>query len=189
MRPYTNRYFGPDLTVSCKAYEWHLLLSFRLYLETKQTHNVLTTSLQRRCEVVMLQRRCNDVVATLCVCWENVSCLSFYLKWNYFVQNVHTLSETICLFCFYILFSNMFPKIKFMSKTWSNLCNFYSKAILCNFCLRNYFILFFAEFKLLMFHNRNVKIKKKKKKKKKKMNKQNVERKYTSKLPTLQISA
>ena len=33
------------------------------------THNVPTTSLQRRCNVVTLQRRCNDVVATLYVCW------------------------------------------------------------------------------------------------------------------------
>ena len=41
---------------------------------TQQTHDVATTSLQRRCNVVTLQRRCNDVTATLCVCWgETVS--------------------------------------------------------------------------------------------------------------------
>ena len=40
------------------------------YTRTQQTHNVITTSLQRRCNVTPLQRRCNDVVATLCVCWE-----------------------------------------------------------------------------------------------------------------------
>ena len=28
-----------------------------------------TTSQQRRCNVTTLQRRCNDVVRTLCVCW------------------------------------------------------------------------------------------------------------------------
>ena len=37
-------------------------------LLSQQTHNVLTTTLQRRCNVVTLQRRRNDVVATLCVC-------------------------------------------------------------------------------------------------------------------------
>ena len=36
---------------------------------SQQTHNVATTSLQRRCNVVTLQRRCNDVFARLCVCW------------------------------------------------------------------------------------------------------------------------
>ena len=37
---------------------------------SQQTHNVETTSLQRRCNVVMLQRRCKDVVSTLCVYWD-----------------------------------------------------------------------------------------------------------------------
>ena len=40
--------------------------------------------------------------------------LAFYLKWKYFVLNDHILSETICLFCFCVLFSNMYPKIKFL---------------------------------------------------------------------------
>ena len=47
----------------------------------------------------------------------------------------------------------MYPKIKFTAKNWSDLCNFYSKVIFWNFCLRKYFLLFFAEFKLLIFHN------------------------------------
>ena len=51
-------------------------------------------------------------------------------------------SETICLFCFCVLFSNIYPKIKFMSKNWSDLCNFYSKVIFWNFCLRKYFFTF-----------------------------------------------
>ena len=38
-------------------------------LVSKQTHNVATTSLQRRCNVTTLQRRCNDVVRTLYVYW------------------------------------------------------------------------------------------------------------------------
>ena len=70
----------------------------------------------------------------------------------------YILSETICLFCFCVLFSNMYPKIKFIAKNWSDLCNFYSKMIFWNFCLSKYFLLFFAEFKLLMFHNNIVKI-------------------------------
>ena len=36
---------------------------------TQQTHNVLSTSLQHSCNVLTLQRRCNDVGATLCCCW------------------------------------------------------------------------------------------------------------------------
>ena len=45
-------------------------------------------------------------------------------------------SETICLFCFCVLFSNMYPKIKFMAKHWADLCNFYSKVIFWIFLLR-----------------------------------------------------
>ena len=40
-----------------------------------------TTSLQHRCNVTTLQRRCNDVVATLCVCW--VSYLELCLKGSF----------------------------------------------------------------------------------------------------------
>ena len=55
----------------------------------------------------------------------------------------HILSETICLFCFCVLFSNMYRKIKFTTKNWSDLCNFYSKVILWNVRLRKYVLLFF----------------------------------------------
>ena len=86
-------------------------------------------------------------------------CLAFYLKWKYFVLIDNILSETICLFCFCVLFSNMYPKIKFIAKNWSDLCNFYSKVIFWgDFCLSKHFLLFFAEFKLLMFYNNIVKI-------------------------------
>ena len=40
----------------------------------------------------------------------------------------------------------------------SDLCNFYSKVIFWNFCLRKHFLLFFAEFELVMFYNNIVKI-------------------------------
>ena len=45
-----------------------------------------------------------------------------------------------------------------MAKSWFDLCNFCSKVIFWNFCLRKYVLLFFAEFELLMFHNNIVKI-------------------------------
>ena len=59
----------------------------------------------------------------------------------------------------------MYPKIKFMPKNWFDPCNFYSKVIVWTFCLRKYFLLFFAEYKLLRFHNSIMKISQKKKKK------------------------
>ena len=62
----------------------------------------------------------------------------------------------------------MSPKIKFIAQNWSDLYSFYSKAsFFFNFCLRKYFLLFFAEFKLLLFHNNIVKISEK-------LNKQNL---------------
>ena len=112
---------------------------------------------------------------------KDVFCLAFNLKWNDFVLTDCILSETICLFYFCVLFSNMYHNIKFITKNWSDLCNFYSKVIFWNFCLRTYFLFFFAEFELLMFHNNIVKISEK-------LNKQNL-LKICSNLPTLQISA
>ena len=58
------------------------------------------------------------------------------------------------LFCFSVLLSNIYSKIKFMAKNWSDLCNFYSKVIFGVFD----FLLFFAEFKFLIFHNNIAKI-------------------------------
>ena len=109
---------------------------------------------------------------------KDVFCLAFYLKWKYFVLIDYILSETTCLFCFCVLFSNMYPKIKFIAKNWSDLCNFYGKVIFLNFCISKYFLLFFAEFKLLMFHNNIVKISEI-------LNKQNL---LKICLPTLQIT-
>ena len=40
-----------------------------------------------------------------------------------------------------------------MAKSWSDLCNFYSKVIFWNFCQKNIFLIFFAEFELFMFYN------------------------------------
>ena len=82
---------------------------------------------------------------------KDIFCSAFYFKWKYFVLNDHILSETICLFCSCVFFSNMFPKIKFTA-------NFYSKVIFFIFCLRKYLLLYFAEFQLLMCHNSIVNI-------------------------------
>ena len=57
---------------------------------------------------------------------------------------IHVSSETIRLLCFCVLFSNIYPKIKFTAKNWSDLHvrNFYSKVTFWNFCLRKYFFTF-----------------------------------------------
>ena len=54
----------------------------------------------------------------------------------------------------------MYPKIKFKAKHWSDLCNFYTKVIFVEFISERifFFLIFFAEFKSLMFHNNIVKI-------------------------------
>ena len=49
---------------------------------------------------------------------------------------------------------NLLPKI---GLTYAIIVS-YSKVALWNFCLRKYFLLFFSEFKLLMFHNNIEKI-------------------------------
>ena len=41
---------------------------------------------------------------------KDVFCFAFYFKCKHFVLIDHSLSETICLFCFCVLFSNMYPK-------------------------------------------------------------------------------
>ena len=76
----------------------------------------------------------------------------------YFVLIDHILSETICLFCFCVLFSNIYSKIKFTVINWSDLCHSYGKVFFWNFCLRKYFLLFFAEFEFLKYYNNIVKI-------------------------------
>ena len=60
---------------------------------------------------------------------KDVFCLVFYFKWKYFVLIDHILSETICLFCFCVLLSIFYSKIKFTAKNWSDPCTFYSKVI------------------------------------------------------------
>ena len=56
-------------------------------------------------------------------------CLAFYFKWKYYVLTDLIESETICRFYFCVLFTNIYPKIKFMTKNWSDLCHIYSKVI------------------------------------------------------------
>ena len=110
------------------------------------------------------------------ISWKDVFYLAFYFKWKYFVLVDHILSETICLLCFCALFSNIYTKIKVTAISWSDLCYFYSKVIFWKFCLRKYFLLFFAEFELLTFYNNIVKISEN-------LNKWNVENLAPSHLP------
>ena len=88
---------------------------------------------------------------------KDIFCLAFYFKWKCFVLIDHILSETICLFCFCVLFSNIYPKIRLTTKNWSGLCNFYITVIFWNFFLRRCFLLFFAEYEILIFYNNIVK--------------------------------
>ena len=74
-----------------------------------------------------------------------------------------------CLFCSCVLFSNIYTKIKYIAKNWSDLCNFYSKVIFLKIWFKEnifFILLFFAEFELLMFHSDILKISEK-------LNKQN----------------
>ena len=64
-------------------------------------------------------------------------------KKKYYDLIDHILSETICILCFCVLFSNVDHRINFMAKTCSDLCNTFSKMIAWNFCLINYFYIFY----------------------------------------------
>ena len=66
--------------------------------------------------------------------------------WQYLIRN-----HLLCLFlCF---FPNINCRINFMAKNGSDQCNFYSKLDFWNFFIKTYFLLFFTDFKLVMFHN------------------------------------
>ena len=95
--------------------------------------------------------------------------LESFLAWS-FILNDFFFWLTISYkkpFCFCVLFSNIYSKTEFTVINWSGLCNFYSKVIFLNFCLRKYFLLSFSKFKLLIFHNNIMKISEK-------LNKQNL---------------
>ena len=47
-----------------------------------------------------------------------------------------------CRFCFCVLFSSMYPKIKFKAKNSSDLSRFYRKVIFLEVFLREYFFAF-----------------------------------------------
>ena len=69
--------------------------------------------------------------------------------------NIHSFGRRVFVpeSIFSVLFSNMYLKIKFTAKGWSDLRKFYRRVIFVifflNFCRRKYFLLFFAEFDLL----------------------------------------
>ena len=77
---------------------------------------------------------------------QDVLCLAIYFKWKYFVliDNIIRNHFMICLFCFCVLFSNIYPKIKFfIAKIWSDLCNFYRKEIFLEFFTEKIFFFTF----------------------------------------------
>ena len=76
------------------------------------------------------------------ISWKDIFCLVFYFKWKSFVLTDHILSETICLFYFCVLFSNIYTKIKFTAKSWSDLWNFYSKVIFLEILSKKIFFTF-----------------------------------------------
>ena len=74
-------------------------------------------------------------------------------KCKYFVLIDHILSDTICHFCFCVLFPKRYQKIKLTAK---KIALTYAISIVfillfLNLCLRKYFLLFFAEFELLLY--------------------------------------
>ena len=78
------------------------------------------------------------------ISWKDVFCLALCFKWKYFVLVDHILSEAICLLCFWVLFSNIYSKIKVTAKSWSDLCNFYSKVNFSDFLSKKVFYTFFC---------------------------------------------
>ena len=76
----------------------------RLRNNSQQTRNVAGTSLQHRCNVRTLQRRCNAVVATLCVCWE-------YSKLPKFQHKIIS-HNAVATFWIKGIFANFYTKVE-----------------------------------------------------------------------------
>ena len=72
------------------------------------------------------------------------------------------MSATIRCFCSCALFSNIYREINCLAKNGSDLCNFYtrscSKLDFWKCFIKTFCLLFFTDFKSLMFHNNIVKI-------------------------------
>ena len=78
---------------------------------------------------------------------KDVFCMAFYFKLKYFLLIDNILSETICLFYFCVLFSNIYLKIKFIAKNIGLACAIsIVKIIFGYFIKENIFLLFFAGF-------------------------------------------
>ena len=106
--------------ISLKA-KFLLTLTFKTSLiknVSQRTHDIYTTSHQRRCNIMMLHRRWCDVVLTLCARWVDTSalrtgryqsqgryffsfCCYFFLFFIYFILFFFFfLSDCCCLFYF-----------------------------------------------------------------------------------------
>ena len=65
--------------------------------------------------------------------------------WERFLYPAWTLMmDFYSLFCFCVLLSNIYPKIKFRAKNWSGLCNFYNKVISFKLLSKKIFFTFFC---------------------------------------------
>ena len=149
---------------------------FTLNINTLRHKNVSVVSLitDKRLNSPLSFRHHSSIGKTFFVCLFFFF-FAFYFKWNlfFFFFFLFFCFFVFFFFCFRVLLSNIYPKIKFTAKTWSDLLWISIKT--------EYILLFFVEFELLMFHNNIVK------------NSENWTSrtcgKSASKLPTLQISA
>ena len=99
----------------------------------------------------LLKRVCQNLLTYLS---EDVFAWRFILNENAFFGLTIYFQEPFFVFiCFCSLFSNADCKINFTAKNGSDLYNFYSKLVLENKSIIYYFLLFFTNFQLLMFHN------------------------------------
>ena len=73
----------------------------------------------------------------------------FILKENILFWSIISYQKQFVFFCFCVLFSNIYPKIKFMAKNWSDLCNFYSKVIFLEFLSEKVFFNFLCWIRII----------------------------------------
>ena len=97
-------------------------------------------------KTVNLLEKCPQIVFDNVYCPFDITRKDFFFAWRFILnENIltdHILSETICLLCYCVLFSNMYPKIKFIAKNLSDLCNFYRKVIFWDVLTKKIFFTF-----------------------------------------------
>ena len=89
-------------------------------------------------------------------------CLASYVKWKYVILIGHIISDTICIFCFCVLFSNIYPKIKFRPKIGLTNTNSMVKWFLEVLSKKIFFTFFLLNFEYWCFRTTLWKFQKKK---------------------------